>query len=241
MEYIVTIDNFDGPLDLLLHLIKKMDIDIYDISIEEITKQYLEYINKMKTMNLDVASEYLVMASELMELKSSMLLPKNNIEEDEYIEDPKEQLIKKLIEYKKYKEIIPDFKILEQDRKQEFTKDPSDLNEFKSDDEEIDIGDISIDDLVKVFNDFLQRKQMEKPLNTKIAKKEYSVKKRNQEIKDILKQKKKVLFEELFDIMSKDYIVVTFLSILDLAKKQNLCIKQEDNFNKIYLSLKESD
>lgn len=241
MEYIVTIDNFDGPLDLLLHLIKKMDIDIYDISVEEITKQYLEYINKMKTMNLDIASEYLVMASELMEMKSSMLLPKNNIEEDEYEEDPKEQLIKRLIEYKKYKEIIPDFKTLEQDRKQEFTKEPSDLSEFKNNDEEIDIGDVSVDDLVKIFNDFLLRKQKEKPLNTKIAKKEYSVSKRNQEIKDILKEKKKVLFDDLFDIMSKDYIVVTFLSILDLARKQNICIKQEDNFNKIYLSLKESD
>ncbi len=241
MDYIVTIDNFDGPLDLLLHLIKKMDIDIYDVSIEEITKQYLDYINAMKEMNLDIASEYLVMASELMEIKSSMLLPKNNLEEDEYIEDPKEQLIKRLIEYKKYKEMIPDFKELEYLRKQEFTKNPSDLNEFKTNDEDIDIGDLTLDDLVNAFNMFLQRKELEKPLNTKIAKKEYSVKVRNQQIKDILKKKKKMSFDELFDVMTKDYIVVTFLSILDLAKKQNLCIKQDDNFNKIYLSLKESD
>ena len=99
MEYTVTIDNFDGPLDLLLHLIKKMDIDIYEISIEEITKQYLNYITTMQKMNLDIASEYLVMASELMEIKSSSLLPKSNIEDDEYVEDPKETLIKRLIVY----------------------------------------------------------------------------------------------------------------------------------------------
>ena len=241
MEYVITIDNFDGPLDLLLHLIKKTDIDIYDISIEEITKQYLSYINAMKNMNLDIASEYLVMASELMEIKSSSLLPKSNIEEDEYVEDPKETLIKRLIEYKRYKELVPSFQDLEDERHKEFTKTPSDLSEFKKENEEIEISDLSLEDLTSAFKEFLKRKELEKPLNTKITKKEYSVKKRNSEIRDILKKKKKVEFEELFDIMSKDYIVVTFLSILDLARKQDLCIKQEDNFKKIYLSLRESD
>ncbi len=241
MEYVVTIDNFDGPLDLLLHLIKKMDIDIYDVSIEEITKQYLNYITAMKEMNLDIASEYLVMASELMEMKSSSLLPKSKIEEDDYEEDPKETLIKRLIEYKRYKELVPNFQDLEEERKKEYTKLPSDLSEFKTESEEVDLGDLSLDDLTQAFQEFLKRKELEKPLNTKITKKEYSVKKRNNEIRDILKKKKKIEFEELFDIMSKDYIVVTFLSILDLARKQDLCIKQDDNFNKIYLSLKESD
>lgn len=241
MDYIVTIDNFDGPLDLLLHLIKKMDIDIYDISIVDVTKQYLDYINNMKQMNLDVASEYLVMAAELMEIKSSSLLPKSNVEEDEYVEDPREQLIKRLIEYKRYKELVPSFKDLEEERQKEYSKDPSDLSEFKIEDEGIDIGDLKLEDLMNAFQEFLKRKQLEKPLNTKITKKEYSVKKRNVEIKEILKQKKKIEFEELFDVMSKDYIVVTFLSILDLARKQDLCIKQDDNFKKIYLSLKESD
>lgn len=241
MDYKVTIDNFDGPLDLLLHLIKKMDIDIYDISVEEVTKQYLDYINAMKELNLDIASEYLVMASELVEMKSAMLLPQKTLEEDEYVEDPKEQLIQRLIEYKRYKELVPDFKTLEEMRKQEYTRDPSDLKEFKNEVNDIDMGDLTLDDLMKAFNEFLKRKQLEKPLNTKITKKEYSVKKRNKQIRKILQEKKKILFDELFDVMSKDYIVVTFLSILDLAKKQDLCIKQEDNFNKIYLSLKESD
>ena len=103
MDYKVTIDNFDGPLDLLLHLIKSSDIDIYVISIEEISKQYLDYIQAMKELNLDVASEYLVMASELMVIKSMLLLPQTKLEDEDYEEDPREQLIQRLIEYKQYK------------------------------------------------------------------------------------------------------------------------------------------
>lgn len=236
----ITIENFDGPLDLLLHLIKKSDIDIYDISIEEITKQYLDYINTMKQMNLDVASEYLVMASELMEIKSSMLLPHDNMDEEEYVEDPREQLIKRLIEYQKYKEISPLFKELEEERQKQYSKEISDLTPFKSDDNVI-LEDLDLNDLISAFQNFLKRKELEKPLNTKITTKEYSVKKRNVEIKELLKKKKKVEFEELFEIHNKSYYIVTFLSILDLAKKQDIQIEQVDNFSKIYLSLKESD
>ncbi len=239
MDYKVTIDNFDGPLDLLLHLIKKSDIDISEIKIEDITKQYLDYIQTMKELNLDVASEYLVMASELMEMKSAMLLPKPEIEDDEYEDNPREQLIKKLIDYKRYKEITNDFKLLEEERKLFYTKPSSNLEIYKKEEQEFNIGNISLDDLVSAFNKFLQRKELDKPLNTKITKKEYSVQKRSIEIKNILKEKKKIEFEELFEEMNKGYIVVTFLSILDLAKNDELEIKQEDNFDKIYLSVKE--
>lgn len=241
MDYKVTIDNFDGPLDLLLHLIKKSDIDIYEIKIEDITKQYLDYIQTMKELNLDVASEYLVMASELMEMKSAMLLPKPEIEDDEYEDNPREQLIKKLIDYKRYKEVMEDFRLLESERKMEYTKPSSNLSMYKKEEQEFNIGNISLDDLVSAFNKFLQRKELDKPLNTKITKKEYSVQKRSIEIKDVLRQKKKIEFEDLFEEINKGYIVVTFLSILDLAKNNELIIKQEDNFDKIYLSVKESD
>ena len=99
MDYKVTIDNFDGPLDLLLHLIKSSDIDIYDISIEEISKQYLDYIQAMKELNLDVASEYLVMASELMVIKSMLLLPQTKLEDEDYEEDPRKHFLKKAVIY----------------------------------------------------------------------------------------------------------------------------------------------
>ena len=241
MDYSVTIDKFEGPLDLLLHLVKISDIDIFDISIEEITKQYLKYITEMEKLNLNIASEYLVMAAELIEIKSSILLPKNKIEsEDEYEEDPREKLINKLLDYQKYKEITETFKDLESSRKEIYTKSPSDLKDFVTTTPTIS-DDVSLDDLINAFNNFLSRKQLEKPLNTKITKKEYSVSVRNNEIRSILKQKKKVNFEELFDVMTKEYVVVTFLSILDLARKQEIEIAQENNFNKIILKLRGVD
>ena len=105
MDYSIKIDAFEGPLDLLLHLIKKTNIDIYDINIEEITKQYLDYINKMEELNIDIASSYLVMAAELIELKSKLLLPNQNNEENEEEENTKENLIQRLLIYEKYKDI----------------------------------------------------------------------------------------------------------------------------------------
>lgn len=238
MDYKIMINEFEGPMDLLLHLIKKSDIDICDISVEEITKQYLDYIKEMEKLDLDIASEYLIMAAELIEIKSSILLPKQTIDEDEYEEDPREKLIKRLIEYKQYKEMMPEFKQMEIDRKQMYSKDPSDLSNFKTIDENIDLGDIGLNDLMEAFNKFLERKKLEQPLNTKITKKEYSVGERSSEIKNILKTKKKVEFEELFEEVNKDYVVVTFLSILVMAKKQELKITQDNNFSKIILSLR---
>lgn len=238
MDYKIMINEFEGPMDLLLHLIKKSDIDICDISVEEITKQYLDYINEMEKLDLDIASEYLIMAAELIEIKSSILLPKQTIDEDEYEEDPREKLIKRLIEYKQYKEMMPEFKQMEIDRKQMYSKDPSDLSNFKTIDENIDLGDIGLNDLMEAFNKFLERKKLEQPLNTKITKKEYSVGERSSEIKNILKTKKKVEFEELFEEVNKDYVVVTFLSVLVMAKKQELKITQDNNFSKIILSLR---
>lgn len=235
MDYKVTINDFEGPMDLLLHLIKKEDVDIRDISIEEITKQYLDFINQMEEMNLNVASEYLIMAAELLEIKSAILLPrKETLLEEE--EDPRETLINRLIEYKRYKEITGEFKELEENRKNYFTKSVEDLSSYRNEDEELDLGDVDLDKLLDAFSKFLARKQEEKPLNTKISTKEYSVKERSDEIRTILRKKKNVNFEELFEVYKKDYVVVTFLSILNLARKQELEIKQEDNFDKIYLS-----
>ena len=235
MDYKITINDFEGPMDLLLHLIKTNDVDIRDISIEQITKQYLDFINKMEEMNLNVASEYLIIAAELLEIKSSILLPrKEKLEEIE--EDPKEQLINRLIEYKKYKEITNDFKKLEEDRKKYFTKSVENLSLYRNEEEQLDLGDVDLDQLLEVFQKFLIRKEEEKPLNTKISKKEYSVKDRSEEIRKILKNKKRIDFEELFEIHKKDYIIVTFLSILSMARKQEITIKQDDNFDNIYLT-----
>ena len=232
MEYEVKIDAFEGPLDLLLHLIKESKVDIWDIKIVDITEQYLNYIKSMERLNLNIASEYLVMASELMEMKSKLLLPRTTLDEEEEEEDPREKLIQKLIEYQRYKDMTKDFKELEDARHEFFTKPPESLKEYAPEGTVVNT-DLSLDDLMKAFQKFLQRKELEKPLTTTVTKKELSVTERRTEIRDILKKKKKVDFFELFDIVTKEYIVVTFLAVLEMARKQELIIYQENNFDNI--------
>lgn len=238
-EYMVTINDFEGPLDLLLHLIKQSKMEITDIKISDITEQYLDYIEAMEQMNLDIASEYLIMASELIEIKSHMLLPNTKIEEDDYEEDPRENLINRLLEYEKYKKMTNTFRKLEETRNKIHTKIPEDMKKYSSDDSLISEGELSVDILTDAFKKFLCRKEKEKPLNTKVTKKEYSVTKRSHEIRNILKRRKKIDFDELFDIYTKDYVVVTFLSILDMTRKHEININQENNFNKISIMIRE--
>ena len=235
MNYTIEINNFEGPLDLLLHLIKKAELDICEISIVEITKQYLDYINLMESMNLNIASEYLTMAAELIEIKSSILLPKKKIDnEDDYEEDPKENLINRLIEYEKYKEVTEVLKKYEQDRKELYTKKPTDLEIYNTVTNEIS-ENFDLNDLMSALHKMLDRKKIDKPLNTKITNREYSITERSNQIKNILKNKKQVEFTDLFDIYSKDYIVITFLSILTMARHQELSITQDKNFGKIMI------
>lgn len=236
MEYTVKIDVFDSPLDLLLHLIKKSNIEIFDIEIGEITKQYLAYIHTMENLNLTVASEYLVMASELIEMKSKSLLPKKEVEEEE--EDPREALIERLTNYSRYKELTSTFKELEWDRKQVYTKEPSLLEEYMEEDTSLE--GLSLDTLLTAFQKFLEKKELEKPLQTKVTKKEYSVEDRNLEIRKLLRKKEKVSFHDLFSFYNKEYVVVTFLSILDLTKKGYIDMQQSHNFEEIYLVGKEN-
>ena len=239
MDYSIKINEFEGPLDLLLHLIKQSNIDIYDIEISEITKQYLDYINKMEELNINIASSYIVMAAELMEIKSKSLLPQKEVEEPEEDEEvvSKENLINKLIEYKKYKEMAPSFKELELTRQSIYVKSPEKLNNYI--DEKIsNDGDTNIDDLINAFKKFLERKNLEKPITTKITNKEYSVKERKNNIKHILKEKKKVLFTELFEEQNTGFIIVTFLSILEMTKEKEIIIKQDTNFSDISIELR---
>ena len=238
MDYSIKIDSFEGPLDLLLHLIKKSNVNIYDISVVEITNQYLDYINKMEELNIDVASSYLVMAAELMELKSKSLLPhKEEKKEDDEEEVSRENLINRLVEYQKYKDITSKFKELELERNNIYIKPPENVNNYVE--EKITSDDsMSSELLVKAFEKLLERKNLEKPLLTKVTNKEYSVKVRKSEIKKILHDRKKVEFSELFEIRNISYVVTTFLSILEMAKENELLIKQDDNFNNIYIELK---
>lgn len=232
MEYEVKIDAFNGPLDLLLHLIKESKVDIWDIKIVDIADQYLNYIKSMERLNLNIASEYLVMAAELMEMKSKLLLPRTKLEEEVEEEDPREKLIQRLIEYQKYKDMTESFKELEEGRHEFYTKPPESLKEYAPEGT-ITNSDLSLDDLMLAFQKFLKRKEKEKPLATTVTKREITVGERRTQIRNILKEKKKVDFFELFDIITKEYIVVTFLAVLEMARKQELTIYQENNFDNI--------
>lgn len=239
MEYKIKIDEFEGPLDLLLHLIKDANIDIYDIKISEVTEQYLSYIKAMKSLNLSVASEYLVMAAELLEMKSKSLLPAKKGEvNDEFEEDPKEVLIKRLIDYKHYKEITSTFKELEHERSQVYTKLPWNIDEYRERVEPQETHSVSL--LLDAFAKFLERSEYQKPLHTRVTSKELSVDERISKIRDVLRLKKEVKFETLFDELTKEYIVITFLAILQMAKGQEIIIEQGVSFDSIYIKLKGS-
>ena len=228
------IGDFEGPLDLLLHLIKKSKMEIFDIEISEITKEYLEYIEKMTELNLDIASEYLVMASELVEIKSRKLLPTLFKNEEEVEENPEEELKKRLIEYKKYKESTEVFRDLEKNRSSYYTKAPEIIKKY-SNETLVNDGSIGVVDLLDAFKKLLERQNHNKPLNTKIARKELSVKERVAKIREILKERKKINFVELFDNFSKPYVVVTFLSVLEMAKNKEITLRQDNNFSDIYI------
>lgn len=235
MDYI-SIDNFDGPLDLLLHLVKESNIDILDIKIEEITDKYLDYINYEDNLNINISSSYLVMAAELIYLKSKSLLPRVEKEEEDEEEITRETLINKLLDYKRYKEITPTFRSLEEKRREIYVKSPEKTDNY------IDntiTGEGSIDSLLDAFKKFLERKDMEKPLVTTVTSREYSVRDRKNSIKNILINKKRAFLDELIDEYNKPYLVVTFLSVLEMAKEKEIVIKQDSNFDKILIELKE--
>lgn len=240
MEYLIRIDEFEGPLDLLLHLVKESNIEIKDIKINEITDQYLDYIHKMESLNINIASEYLVMAATLMEIKSKSLLPEDKTDKDEQDDEEevsRENLIQKLIDYEKYKEVTKNFKELELSRKEIYTKAPSKISEI-TDQKIVNDTDITLEDLMQAFTKYLERKDKEKPITTKVTNKEYSVRKRKNDIKERLKPQEKTEFTTLFTEYNKSYIVVTFMAILELAKEDEIVLTQESNFDEIFIELK---
>ena len=231
----IKINDFDGPLDLLWHLIKAHKMDIYDINIEKITKEYLSYINEHKELTIDGASEYLVMASELIHLKSKLLLNKNDEEEDaEYEINTEDDLRNRLIEYEKLKAAADRLVELEDKRKEVLTKLPSNLSEYA--DKSVKLSsDITLDDLLKAFEDYLNRKKLDEPVNKAVTKRELSVEDRCLSIKSYLYNRGKINFLDLFDEVDKPYVIVTFLGILNLVKSREAVISQEYNFGDIFI------
>lgn len=235
--YQVKLDAFEGPLDLLLHLVKQLEIDIYDIPVSTITEQYMHYIHRMQTLELTVASEYLVMAATLIELKSQMLLPKQTIPEndEEYMEDPREELMQRLITYRKYKEAAEQFQ--EQDTHPTFTRAPVVVEKTKES-MPLQVGSVTIYDMMSALDKMFERKKWDRPLDTTVTRSEIPIEQRMDEIYQLLLVEKKGLnFESLFTVHSKPHIVTTFIAILELMKNQQIICKQEQNFDALYVFL----
>ncbi len=235
MDINIHIENFDGPMDLLLHLVKSTKLDIYEIQMSEIIENYLNYISTLQELNIDVGSEFLLMASTLIHLKSKMLIGKTEEEEnneDEFSIQSEEDLKNKIIEYEKYKNISKDLQALEEKRKEIYTKIPSNLKQFKRETELVN-EDLTIEDLVNAFLNLQKRIHYKEPLETKITKKEISIEERVTKIRDYLKVKKHLFFEELFEVPRKDYVIATFLAILEMSKSKEIRIFQESNFHRI--------
>lgn len=240
MEYQFKINDFEGPLDLLLHLIKEQKVDIFDVSIYELCQQYIRFIEESKLINLEIASEYLVMACTLLEIKSKMLLPKPEVEiDDEYEENSRDQLIRRLIEYKRYKEVTQTLKDLNEERSMVYTKPLEDLTQYKSETDTIELpSGVEVYDLVKSLEKMYQRLKIQKPLNTTMERREISVEQRASSLLKQIKQaaQSKTSLLNFVDVPEKGYLVITFLAALDLAKNQKIKITQDKNFEDIYVS-----
>ncbi|MDD3570481.1 MAG: segregation/condensation protein A [Lachnospiraceae bacterium] len=245
MEITLQLENFQGPMSLLYHLIEKNKIDIYDIPIFEITNQYLAIVEDAQKRSMDVMSEFLLMAANLLEIKSRMLLPKAKNEDSENEIDPRAELVSKLIEYKRFKNVTEEFKEREEAASQVLYKeaDPS-LSIFKQE-EVVEIEDfldgVSFDDIYKAFQEVLRRKEKKvdrvRSSFKSVERDLYTVEEKISYIKDLIIISTKIRFWEIFrENVRKTEIVVTFMALLECIKMKIVSISQDGAFNEIVIT-----
>jgi len=227
----IRLDIFEGPLDLLLYLIKKEHLNVYDIPITKVVEQYLQFLELMKLLDINVASEYLVMAANLINIKSKLLLPREE-EPEEVEEDPREELVKRLLEYEKFKEAADFLKEREIERNKYFRRPSVDLGKG-----EVYI-EASIFDLISAFKAAL--KEVPKDIFFEVVKDEFTVEDKIHDLLHMLLVNKKIYLKDLFSsAKNKLEIVVTFLAILELIKLREVVAVQEELFGSIVIARKE--
>lgn len=234
MSYRVQIQNFEGPLDLLLYLIKKNEVDIYDIPIAEITKQYLEYLEVIELFDLDLASYFVLMAATLIRVKAQMLLPKPELEEE--IEDPREELVQRLLEYQRYKAVAFDLADLEKNQRRFFPRSYFDFgfDENLDGDEENSLRDISLFDLMAVFIEILKR--IPPKSHYTVERMTVTIEDQSSFILDYLDKHENTLFTEMFAQMKERImLIVTFVALLELVKNKRVQINQSKPFAEIWI------
>ncbi|MGG1573770.1 segregation/condensation protein A [Fictibacillus sp. NRS-1165] len=242
MKYSVKVDAFEGPLDLLLHLITSYEIDIYDIPVAAITEQYMNYIHTMQELKLDVASEYLVMAATLLAIKSKMLLPKQEVQdfdqqmEIEMDEDPREDLVRRLIEYRKFKQAAVGLKEKETARSMIFTREAMDLTYYESQEEDVNpVANVTIYDMLAAMQKIFTKKLEKAPRRTTIERQEIPIETRMKQIINDIRSSGRRKFSELFASSNREQLVITFLAVLELMKTKDVTCEQENNFSEIFI------
>jgi segregation and condensation protein A len=237
--YRVQIEEFEGPLDLLLHLIKKNEVDIYNIPIAAITRQYLEYMDLLKELNLDIAGEFLVMAATLLQIKSRMLLPVTQEDEEAEAEDPRAELVRRLLEYQRYRDasyLLSSRNLLGRDV---FARkfDSPELAELVLKEEP---AEVELFDLIEAFQRVLARVSVD-TFHDVVAD-GISIAERISQVLSLLHEVKTICFDALFaDGMTRDLLVVTFLSILELCKLKLIRITQAESLGSIWLTSNSKD
>ena len=230
-DYNISLEIFEGPLDLLLYLIKKEEVDIHDIPIEKITVQYLEYLNLMKILDLNIAGDFIVMSSTLMLIKSRMLLPSVDQDDDEE-EDPRWDLVQQLVEYKKFKDVAGHLEELEKKMDDVFIResDHAQLGNKTN----IDLKDANVFDLLTALSDALENVKEEDLVE--IFAEEYSVSQKVNFVKESLQITKKLNVTDLFcGMTSRNEIICTFLAILELMKSNEIMALQDCSFDSIFV------
>ena len=233
MNYKIQLEKFEGPLDLLLYLIKKNDLDIYDIPIAQITEQYMEYIEAMQMMNLEIIGDFLVMAATLMQIKSKMLLPPDPLAQVQEEMDPRDELVRRLEEYQKFKEVAEQLKAKESLRQDLFQRvvDEAKLNELKEDAQEV-LFEASLFDLINALNAALKKVPEKKAYE--IQQEEYTVENKIHTIVHLLLERSQISLVEMFQKCSgKKEMIVTFIAILELIRLKEIVAVQRRMFEDI--------
>lgn len=244
MDYEIKLDVFQGPLDLLLHLIEKEEVDIYNIPIAIITEKYLDYLQtlEMLNLNLEVVGDFLVMAATLMQIKVKMLLPQSNFNSEETLEenedDPRRELAQKLIEYKKIKEASLTLQKLENSQSLVYTRSGGEFADQKITAATDPLKDLSIWDLVDAFKIILDSLE-EKPIKS-LPKQEVSIKQRMTEIMDLVSKEGEVFFKKVFfEVKTKIGLITCFLAVLELIRLRKITASQSVIFGEILISIPE--
>ncbi|MEA4825953.1 segregation/condensation protein A [Clostridium sp. JNZ J1-5] len=240
----IKIENFEGPFDLLLHLIKKNQMDIYDIRIYDITTQYITYLNQMKEMDLEITSEFIVIAATLLEIKSKMLLPRNDKEDEMEEEDPRKELVSKLLEYKKFKLVANFLKEKEDSVGIMFSKKPEIIEDKRIDNNDI-LKDITILELFNIYNNLINahraKMNTDNIIDKEIPLDKFKIEDKMIELSSKLDKGEKIVFSEvIYKCESKMEMVVTFLALLELIKLRVVSAVQEGAFKEIYVEGVES-